>query len=300
METVPLRPAAKNSFIHRNAASLAVLPVLIVALLFYFGSVIWSVIMSFTASKVFPDMTMVGLRNFRRLFNDSLWWLSLKNLAIFAAGSLLSLVLGFFLAVLLDRKNLGEGVFRTIYLYPMAMSLIITGLVWQWLFNPTMGLQQFFRDLGLKNFDFNWVGSKTKVMYAIIMAEVWQSAGFYMVLSAAGIKGIDAEIWQAGRVDGVPRYRMYLEVIIPMMRFTFLTSFILMSIGAVKAYDIIVAMTNGGPGGRSVLPAYYIVEMYMDRQNIAMGAAGSGIVLLIVVVLILPATLVNYLVKRRR
>jgi glucose/mannose transport system permease protein len=294
----PLRK--RNGFVHRHAASLAVLPVLVIAFIFYFGSAIWSMVMSLTPSKVFPDMTFVGLRQYLRLFNDNLWILSLRNLLIFAVGSICSLVLGFILAVLLDGKNVGERIFRTIYLYPMAVSLIITGLVWKWLFNPTMGLQQFFRDLGLANFNFNWVGDKHKVMYAVLMAAVWQSAGFYMVLSSAGIKGIDSEIWQASRIDGISKLRMYIEVVIPMMKFTFLTCFVLISIGAVKAYDIIVAMTNGGPGGYSVMPSYYIVTMYVTRQNIAMGASGSTIVLLLVVACMIPIAVVNLVLKRKR
>jgi glucose/mannose transport system permease protein len=215
-------------------------------------------------------------------------------------GSLGSLVLGFVLAVLLENNTSGEGFFRTVYLYPMAVSLIITGLVWQWLFNPTLGLQQFFRDLGFTNFDFNWIADKGRVMWAIVIASVWQSAGFYMVLCSAGLKGIDGEVWQASRIDGIPKYRMYLEVIIPMMKFTFITSFVLLSIGAVKAYDIIVAMTNGGPGGGSVLPAYFIVDMYTNRRNIALGAAGSTILLLIVAVLLVIIGLTNAALSKRK
>jgi glucose/mannose transport system permease protein len=163
-----------------------------------------------------------------------------------------------------------------------------------------MGLQQFFRDLGLKDFNFNWVGDKSKVMYAIILAAVWQSAGFYMVLSSSGIKSIDSEIWQASRIDGISKLRMYIEVIIPMMKFTFITAFVLLSIGAVKAYDIIVAMTNGGPGGHSSLPSYYIVQMYIVRQNIAMGASGSTILLFIVVACMIPFGVVNLILKKRK
>jgi glucose/mannose transport system permease protein len=225
--------------------------------------------------------------------------MSLENLALFALGSLGSLVLGFILAVLLDNNSAGEGAFRTIYLYPMAVSLIITGLVWQWLFNPSLGLQQFFRDLGLKDFDFNWVGDKNKVMYAIILASVWQSTGFYMVLCSAGLKGIDAEVWQASRIDGISKLRMYIEVIIPMMKFTFITSFVLLSIGAVKAYDIIVAMTNGGPGGHSIMPSYYIVDMYTNRRFIALGAAGSTVLLLIVAAFFILIGIINYALRKR-
>jgi glucose/mannose transport system permease protein len=300
MQSRELRPVKGNSFIHRHAAYIAVAPVMLIALCFFLGSTIWSVVMSFTASKVFPDMTFVGLRQYLRLFHDDLWMLSLSNLVIFLLGSLGSLVLGFILAVLLDARSIGERFFRTVYLYPLAISLIITGLVWQWLFNPSMGLQQFFRDMGLTGFNFNWVGDKSKVMYALIVAAVWQSAGFYMVLSSSGIKGIDAEIWQASRIDGIPKFRMYIEVVIPMMKSTFLTAFVLLSIGAVKAYDIIVSMTNGGPGGHSVLPSYYIVDMYVFRQNIAVGASGSTILLLLVVAIIIPFGVVNLIFRKRK
>jgi glucose/mannose transport system permease protein len=287
-------------FFHKHAATLAVVPVLVAALVFYFGSTVWSVVMSVTNSKIFPDMTFVGLRQYTRLFGDDLWALSLQNLAVFGIGSLGSLVLGFLLAVLIENNPAGERVFKTIFLYPMAVSLIITGLVWQWLFNPSMGLQQFFRDLGFADFDFNWIGNKETVMYALILASVWQSAGFYMVLCSAGIKGIDSEVWSASRIDGISKFRMYIEVIIPMMKFTFLTSFVLLSIGAVKAYDIIVAMTNGGPGGHSVLPSYYIVDMYINRRFIALGAAGSTILLALVVIFIVLFALVLLIGNRKR
>jgi glucose/mannose transport system permease protein len=285
---------------HKHAASLVVIPLLVVTLFFYFGSTVWSVVMSLTPSKVFPEMRFIGLRNYQRLFADDLWDLSIRNLGMFILGSIVSLGLGFFLAVLLDGKAAGERVFRTIYLYPMAVSLIITGLVWQWLFNPSMGLQQFFRDLGLKDFVFNWVGDKNKVMYAVILASIWQSAGFYMILCSAGIKGVDGEVWQASRIDGISKLRMYIEVVIPMMKFTFLTSFVLLSIGAVKAYDIIVAMTNAGPGGHSDMPSYYIVDMYMRRNNIAMGASGSTILLLIVLAVMVPVGIANLVMKKRK
>jgi glucose/mannose transport system permease protein len=293
---------AKSShhFIHKHAATIAVVPVLVAALVFYFGSTVRSVVMSLTNSKIFPDMTFVGMRQYLRLFGDTLWGLSLQNLAVFGIGSLGSLVLGFFLAVLLEGNVVGERLFKTVFLYPMAVSLIITGLVWQWLFNPSMGLQQFFRDLGFQDFNFNWVGDKNTVMYAVILAAIWQSAGFYMVLCSAGIKGIDSEVWAASRIDGISKLRMYIEVIIPMMKFTFLTSFVLLSIGAVKAYDIIVAMTNGGPGGHSVLPAYYIVDMYTNRRFIALGAAGSTILLAIVLIFILLFGLVTLIGNKKR
>lgn len=290
----------RPSFLSRHAATIAVVPALLATLIFYFGSVIWSIIMSFTASKIFPDMTFVGLKQYNRLFNDHLWQTAIQNLGIFLLGSLGSLILGFLLAVLLENNPAGEGFFRTVYLYPMAVSLIITGLVWQWLFNPSMGLQQFVRDLGWANFDFNWVADKGRVMYAIIIASVWQSTGFYMVLCAAGLKGIDSEVWQASRIDGIPKYRMYLEVIIPMMRFTFVTSFVLLSIGAVKAYDIIVSMTNGGPGGGSVLPAYFIVDTYTTRHFIALGAAGSTILLGLVSIFLIIAGAANFAANRRK
>ena len=212
-------------------------------------------------------------------------------MVILGVGSLLAIVLGFILAALIDREVAGKAIFRTLFLYPLAVSLIVTGIAWRWLFNPTMGIQNFLHTHGLTFINFNWLAAPETVMYGIILGVVWQSTGFYMALMLAGLKSINIEIWQAAKVDGVPFWRLYFEVIIPMMKLTFLTAILLLSIGVVKAYDIVVAMTNGGPGGNSYVPAYFMIQAYWVKRNLGFASSAATIMLLMTFLLFLPFVL---------
>ena len=212
-------------------------------------------------------------------------------MVILGVGSLLAIVLGFILAALIDREVAGKAIFRTLFLYPLAVSLIVTGIAWRWLFNPTMGIQNFLHTHGLTFINFNWLAAPETVMYGIILGVVWQSTGFYMALMLAGLKSINIEIWQAAKVDGVPFWRLYFEVIIPMMKLTFLTAILLLSIGVVKAYDIVVAMTNGGPGGNSYVPAYFTIQAYWVKRNLGFASSAATIMLLMTFLLFLPFVL---------
>ena len=272
----------------RVAPQIALAPATLVTLTAFVGAIAWSIYLSFTASRRFPDYTLIGLKQYQRLFNDDAWYIALKNMLILGVGSLLSIVVGFALAALIDREIAGKAIFRTIFLYPLAVSLIVTGIIWRWLFNPTLGIEGFLHSIGLTGASFNWLASPNTVMYGIILGVVWQSTGFYMALMLSGLKSINTEIWQAARLDGVPFWRLYFEVIIPMMKLTFITSILLLSIGVVKAYDIIVAMTNGGPGGSSYVPAYFAIQAYWVKQNLGFASAAAAIMLLITAILFLP------------
>lgn len=279
----------------RIAPQLALTPSLAVTLTAFIGAICWSVYLSFSASRRFPDYALVGLKQYHRLFNDDAWYTSLKNMVILGIGSLLSIAIGFLLAALIDREIAGKGFFRTIFLYPLAVSLIVTGIIWKWLFNPSLGVQNFLHQIGWTSASFDWLASPNTVMFGIILGVVWQSTGFYMALMLAGLKSINIEIWQAARLDGVPFWRLYLEVIIPMMKLTFITAILLLSIGVVKAYDIVVAMTNGGPGGGSYLPAYFAIQAYWVKQNLGYASAAAAIMLVMTAVLFLP-----FVIFRRR
>ena len=279
----------------RVAPQLALTPSLLVTLAAFVGAIVWSVYLSFSASRRFPDYAFVGLKQYDRLFNDDAWTISLKNMVILGVGSLLSIVVGFVLAALIDREIAGKSLFRTIFLYPLAVSLIVTGIIWRWLFNPTLGVENFLHSIGLTWINFNWLASPETVMYGIILGVVWQSTGFYMALMLAGLKSINIEIWQAARLDGVPFWRLYLEVIIPMMKLTFITAILLLSIGVVKAYDIVVAMTGGGPGGSSYLPAYFAIQAYWEKSNLGYASAAAAIMLVMTAALFLP-----FVIFRRR
>ncbi|KAA0697929.1 sugar ABC transporter permease [Neorhizobium sp. P12A] len=283
----------------RVTPHLAVAPAALLTLVFFIGSIGWTVYLSFTASRRFPDYELVGWKQYWRLFHDASWLLSLQNLVIFALGSLLSIVVGFILAALIDKEVHGEGIFRTVFLYPLAVSLIVTGLVWRWLFNPGLGVENVLHSIGWQSASFNWLASQDTVMFGVILAAVWQSTGFFMALMLSGLKSINSEIWQAARLDGVPFWRLYIEVIIPMMKLTFLTCIILLCIGVVKAYDIIVAMTNAGPGGASIMPAYFVIDAYWQKQNLGFASAGATVMLLTTLVLFLPLVIITAIRQRK-
>jgi glucose/mannose transport system permease protein len=287
----------------KAAPQAALAPAVAITVVAFFGAILWTIYMSFTKSRRFPDY-FIDLsewdRQYTRLFADGAWTTALKNLIVLAVGSALAIVFGFVLAALINREKRGEGVFRTIFLYPLAVSLIVTGLVWRWMFNPSLGIENFLRELGFEHAAFNWLAQPETAMYGIILASVWQSTGFYMALMLAGLKSINSEIWSAARLDGVPFWRLYAEIIVPMMKFTFLTCAILLSLGVVKAYDIVVAMTNGGPGTSTWTPAYFAISAYSIRSNIGFASAAAVIMLAITLVLFLPLILLTVWQLRRR
>ena len=200
------------------------------------------------------------------------WLVSIENLAWYGICSLiLSFVIGFFLAALLDRKIRGEAVFRTIFLYPFALSFIVTGLVWQWILNPQFGIQGVVRGWGWEGFTFDPLNNANIVIFGILIAGIWQGSGFIMVLMLAGLRGIDEDIWKASRVDGIPTWKTYVVVIIPMMRPVFVTALVIVTAGIIKVYDLVVAQTSGGPGIASEVPAKYVIEKMFQSQNLGSG-----------------------------
>jgi len=287
----------------RLSPQIALAPAVLVTLVAFVCSIFWTIYLSFTRSRRVPDYSIDWTewgRQYQRLFQDAGWAISLENLVVLGIGSALAIVFGFVLAAMIDRERRGESFFRTLFLYPLAVSLIVTGVAWRWILNPQMGLEAFLHGLGFTGADFNWLADGQTAMYAIILASIWQSSGFYMALMIAGLKGINSEIWSAARLDGVSFWRLYIEIIIPMMKFTFLTCAILLSLGVVKAYDIIVAMTNGGPGQSTWTPAYFAINAYATRSNIGFASAAAVIMLAITLAIFLPLVLVTAWQVRRR
>ena len=287
----------------RWSPQLALTPALVVTAVAFAGSIGWTIWMSLTRSRRFADYTINWAewpRQYNRLINDDIFLNALKNMVVLGIGSLLAIVFGFILAAMIDREKRGEGIFRTIFLYPLAVSLIVTGLAWRWLFNPTLGVENFLHQIGLPWARFDWLNYPETAMYGIILGTVWQGAGFYMALMLSGLKSINTEIWSAARLDGVSFWRLYLEIIIPMMKFTFLTCAILLSLGVVKAYDMVYAMTNGGPGQSTWVPAYYTVDAYWQKQNLGLASAAAVVMLGITIAIFLPLVLLTAWQQRRQ
>jgi glucose/mannose transport system permease protein len=228
------------------------------------------------------------------------WLVSIENLAVYGVLSLIfTLIIGFTLAALLDRKIRGEAVFRTIFLYPFALSFIVTGLAWQWILNPDLGLQQVVRDLGWASFELNPLNNPDTVMYGILVAGLWQGTGLIMVIMLAGLRGIDDDIWKAARVDGIGTVKTYVRIIIPMMRPVFVTALVLIASGIIKLYDLVVALTNGGPGLSSEVPAKYVINYMFRAQNLGQGFAASTMMLLSVAIILIPWAFLEFGGKKR-
>ncbi len=270
-------------------AKLAMVPMILVALVVFLGGTIWTVVYSFTSSGLLPRLRWVGLDQYDRLWSTRKWLVSIENLALYGLISVVgTLVIGFVLAALLDRKIRFEDTFRTIFLYPFALSFIVTGLIWQWLLNPELGIQNVVRGMGWESFVFDPLNNPDLVMYGLVIAGLWQGTGLIMCIMLAGLRGIDEDIWKATRVDGIPIWKTYVVVIIPMMRPVFVTALVLIASGIVKLYDLVVAMTSGGPGISSEVPAKYVMEATFGGQNLGQGFAASTMMLLSVVIILVP------------
>jgi glucose/mannose transport system permease protein len=282
---------------------IALIPALAVTAVAFLGAILWTIWISFTRSRRFPDYAIDiedWARQYERLFRDNAWQTALENVLVLAIGSGLAIVFGFVLAAMIEREKRGEGFFRTLFLYPLAISFIVTGLVWRWMFNPALGIENFLHQLGWTDANFNWLADRRTAMYGIILASIWHGLGFYMAVMLAGLKSINSEIWSAARLDGVSFWRFYIEIVIPMLKFTFLTCVILLSLGVVKTYDIVLAMTGGGPGTSTWTPAYFVVNAFTSRGNVGYASAAAVILLLMTAALFLPLVLVTAWQARRR
>jgi len=285
----------ENSLVNNLSSKIAAVPMAFTAFGIFIMATLWTVYHSFTNSRALPKSEFIGLGQYERLWSSDRWYISIENLAIFGVGSLVfSLIVGFILAALLDQKTRFENTFRTIFLYPFALSFIITGLVWQWILNPDHGVEKIVRSLGFDNFVFDPLYNADIVMYGVLIAGLWQGTGFIMCLMLAGLRGIDQEIWKASRVDGIPMWKTYILIVIPMMKPVFITTLVIISAGIIKAYDLIVAQTSGGPGLASQVPAIYVFDYMFGNQNLAQGFAASTMMLVSVLIVLIPLAYLGF------
>lgn len=268
---------------------LVLAPTTIAVLIFVYGFILWTTWISFTKSKLLPKYDLAGVFQFIKLFSNDRWWVASKNLLIF--GSLfivICIIVGLFLAILLDQRVRGEGFIRAIYLYPMALSFIVTGTAWKWILNPSLGLERLVKQMGFADFTFDWLVNSKMSIYTVVIAGVWQSSGFVMALFLAGLRGIDDAIIKAARVDGASLPRTYWRIIIPSLRPVFFSSIIILSHIAIKSFDLVVALTSGGPGYSSDLPATFMYAFAFNRNRLGFGAASAMVMFGAVMAIIIP------------
>ena len=299
MKTLQMSKKPNQFFRHINA-KVASIPMILTVLVGFLVGSIWTIFYSFASSKLLPKWKFVGFDQYERLWETRRWIISIENLALYGIFSLVfTLFIGFTLAALLDRKIRFENTFRTILLYPFALSFIVTGLTWQWILNPDFGLQGVIRDFGWESFSFDPLNDPETVMFGLLISGLWQGTGLIMVILLAGLRGIDEDIWRAARVDGIGTVKTYIRIIIPMMRPVFITALVLISAGIIKIYDLVVAQTDGGPGIASEVPAKYVMNYMFGAQNLGQGFAASTMMLVSVIVILVPWAYLEFGGKRR-
>jgi glucose/mannose transport system permease protein len=278
---------------------LVVAPSFVVGLAFVYGLMAWNGYLSVSASRILPNYEFVGLEQYVRLWESERFRVALTNMGIF--GGLFiggAMALGLLLAILLDQKIRAEGVLRTIYLYPMALSFIVTGTAWKWILNPGLGLEATVRRWGWESFSFDWLIDPDKAIYCIVIAGVWQSAGFVMALFLAGLRGIDDSIIKAAQIDGASLPRIYWRIVLPSLRPVFFSTLMIVSHLAIKSFDLVMALTAGGPGFSTDLPATFMYAMAFTRGQIGQGAAAATVMLATIAAIVVPYLYSELRVKR--
>ncbi len=268
---------------------MVVAPTFIMMLVFIYGYIIWTGVLSATNSRFLPSYSFVGGLQYEKLFDNPRWETAYTNLGVFGGlFILICLIIGVMMAILLDQKIRREGVLRTIYLYPMALSFIVTGTAWKWMLNPGLGLEKLVQDMGFENFTFDWIVDPDMAIYTLVIAAVWQSSGFVMAMFLAGLRGIDNSIIQAAQMDGASMPRIYWRIIVPSLRPVFFSAFIILSHIAIKSFDLVMAMTGGGPGYATDLPATFMYAHSFTRSSIGLGAASAMLMLGGVLAILIP------------
>ena len=284
-----------NQLFRNKSAKIAAIPMIVTALFVFVGGTAWTIVYSFTKSGLLPRLKWVGFQQYERLWDTKKWLVSIENLFIYGLCMLiLMFVIGFILAALIDQKVRFESVFRTVILYPYALSFVVTGLIWQWILNPSFGVQGIVRDLGWASFTFDPLYNPDIAIFGVLIAGLWQGSGLVMVLMLAGLRGIDEDVWKATRVDGIPTWKTYVVVIIPMMRPVFITTLVIVTTGIVKVFDLIVAQTGGGPGIATEVPAKYVYDLMFQAQNLGQGFAASTMMLLTVILVVIPWAMLEF------
>lgn len=275
--------------LERWLPQIVVSPILAASLFFVYGFILWTVWISFTRSRVLPNYELVGVLQYERLWATPRWHVALSNLVLFTVLFVgLCLLIGILLAILLDQRIRVEGMIRTIYLYPMALSFVVTGTVWKWILNPDLGVERLMRQAGLEGFTFDWLVNPDYAIYTVVIAGVWQSSGYAMALFLAGLRSIDDEVLRAAAIDGAGPIRTYTRIVLPMLRPVFMSVVIILTHLAIKSFDLVVALTGGGPGYATDMPATFMYAYAFQRSELGLAAASAVMMLMTVIAIIIP------------
>jgi glucose/mannose transport system permease protein len=276
-------------------------PILAASVAYVLGFTAWTAWMSLTDSSLMPDYTLVGLKHYWRLLDNRAFQTAYANLAVYGTAFLVvTSCLGLLLAILIDQKIRAESLLRSLYLYPMAVSFVVTGTVWAWILNPNIGVQRLVRGLGWSSFSFDWLVNRDYAIYTVVIAAVWQASGFAMVLFLAGLRSLEADLYKAAAIDGAGPVRLYLRVVLPAIWPITLSVLLILLQFALKTYDLVLALTAGGPGIATTLPTIVVYDYMFQRGLMGAGSAAAVMLLLALALLVLPIMLVRHWANRRR
>lgn len=291
-DLTPAQLKARGTWRRRKAlvpSIIGTLPMAATALVIYVICIAFTVIWSFTNSKLFPNFNFIGFKQYFDLWREPRWIVSAVNIWLFGFASIaFNMVFGFLLAVFLDQKIRNEDLFRTIFLYPFALSLVITGLVWQWMMEPNLGIQSAVRALGWSDFTFAPISQPDTALIGLVVGGIWNGVGVTMAIMLAGLRGVDSEVWKAAKIDGIPAWRTYISIVLPMMKGAVTTALVLQAVGVIRVFDLVVSMTGGGPGISTYMPALYVIQQ-INARNVGQGMAAATIMLLPVVLAVIVA-----------
>jgi glucose/mannose transport system permease protein len=275
---------------------LVLAPSFLLVLVFVYGFNLWTLFLSFTNSRAFPNTNLIGFTNYLRLWDwtfetdpPSNWYTALVNMGVFGGLYIFfCLFLGLALAILLDQKIRGEGILRPIYLYPLALSFIVTGTAWKLFLDPRIGLEKAVHDWGWTSFHFDWVVNPPMMIYCVAIAGIWQTSGFVMAMFLAGLRGVDGEILKAAQIDGASAYQTYRRIVIPIMRPVFFSALIVLAHMAIKSYDLVLSVTGKNPGGAAELPSTFMYSYTFTRNQMAIGSTSAVIMLMTIAAIMVP------------
>jgi glucose/mannose transport system permease protein len=249
----------------------------------------WTTWMSFTPSTLMPVSGWVGWRNYAAVLGTRNWSIAFDNLLLFGAGFVvLTALTGLGLAILLDQRIRAENVLRSVFLYPMAVSFVVTGTVWSWLLNPGMGVQKLVNGWGWTSFRFDWLIDRDMAIWTVVIAGIWQASGFAMALFLAGLRSVEADLIKAAQIDGAGPIRLYTRVILPSLWPIAVAVLVILLQFAIKTFDLVRALTGGGPGLATQLPALVVYDFMFQRGHIGRGSAAAVLMLLTLLGVLLP------------
>ncbi len=273
----------------RWVPQLVLAPSVVASLVYVVVFALWTVWISLSNSTLLPDYGFAGFHQYAHLWSNHRWRVASVNLFAFGVAYVVgAMLLGLLLAILIDQRVRAEALWRSVFLYPLAISFVVTGTVWRWIFNPTTGVQQLMRDLGWAGFSFDWITQRDLAIYVVAVVGIWHASGFAMALFLAGLRAVDPDLVRAARIDGARASRIYLRIILPSIRPIFVAVLVILLQFAIKTFDLVLALTSGGPGISTTMPAIYVYELMFQRGQLGEGAAAAITMMAALLLVLLP------------